>query len=226
MNFRGFWTFRLFGTFRLFVFLVTFRLFGTFRLFVFLVTFRLFGTFRDFSTFRFSGDFSGDFSGLFDFSFFWWLFDFSGLFGTFRLFVFLVTFLVTFRDFSTFRFSGGFSTFRDFSGRFDFSTFRFSGQVSTFRRFDFSRFFGHAPAVPAHSRSRSQVPEDPQYVSLTAFIRKCMAIHHDNVRVTCVQDFDLLESCVHRVGLSCKNSPSRNCQFSAAMVPQLRWGTR
>ena len=38
-------TCQLFGTFRLFVFLVTFRLFGTFRLFVFLVTFRLFGTF-------------------------------------------------------------------------------------------------------------------------------------------------------------------------------------
>ena len=64
-------TFRLFGTFRLFdfsFFLVTFRLFGTFRLVVFPVTFRLFDllffwSLFDFSTFRFSGHFSG----LFDF---------------------------------------------------------------------------------------------------------------------------------------------------------------
>ena len=99
-------------------------------------------------------------------------FDFS----TFRLFVFRVTFRLfgifrfsghfsTFRDFfdfsglfGTFRdFSGLFGTFRDFSGLFgtfrDFSTFRFSGHFSSFRLF---AFFGDSPPVPAHSRSRSQ----------------------------------------------------------------------
>ena len=69
--------------------------------------------------------------------------DFSGLFRTFRLVVFLVTFPLfgtfrlfeTFWDFSTFCFSGHFSTFGDFSTFRDFSRLLFFWSL-----FDFSRF--------------------------------------------------------------------------------------
>ena len=105
-----------------------------------------------------------------------WLFDCSKLFNvstlcfsghistlrTFRLFVFLdcsTCRRFVFLDFSTF--DVRFSALFDFLGLLNFSgllTFRVSCHFPTF---DFSRFSGHSPPVPAHRSSRPQPGPSP-----------------------------------------------------------------